>query len=1169
MSVDRKATKKTQVVPVKPAGFSSWQSSESTIYDGENEAAVSRKMDGFNVGLLDFMSVPEFVQLMKTSTNCNYDALYGASSELALQLKASKSLLTLNSYMTMGKTKSEILEKLIESMRFTLAADHVYVYDFTSSDNSMVISHSDNIPALGKSVLLSQDSLESQVFYDRKVVCESLDKTYDDTKNALVAQCDALAKFRSQHVMCAPIIVDNEVVGLVRVNRGAVVDHDRQTDPFGDQEEAMIGYVTTNLAYLAKYSAVFASANSNSPTTSTAKMPVSASTSNAFSIDEVLEWVVNGAYSDFGADRVSLFAYNVDRQELECIVSPDAVGTMVSIKKGIAGEAFTKMTVVNVANVADDSRHNKDVDTKTKYTTKSLLCAPVCGHSGHAIGVVQVINKNGGVPFTAEDEAKIKVIAKRISILLQTKSDMQFCYLEKNMFSSLSAIIYQILSAQSVDEMIAAAKISLTYLVQADFVEVFDFDSSSTGEMFLKKITTTAQPIARGNGMRAVSAKLDSPRHEIDVGDDVIKSVPKTVLDCIRRGEMSLFSEGSGPTEDFLPGLPAKIAAVFPVGSKVFAGNPCKQVLVIARTKSSSPFSIAEKQALEVFVELLGSAMQTVQRLARHDEAAAKKDWEMNMVIKALSLLHNYVMLLDSTGVVTACNKTLSMIAGNEPKLNTHISKWFSDDQKELRDDIVGVYSSGCCCHRDCILIKSPAEENGMYVSYSVCPVGYSGDIHGVGEPALAKDDIGAVIIILHTHSNDEEGVKKLRKVLAAKAGVGDVVEQDTSTVSGTMNAVAQAVCEIGGRFELNHDDQKEVNEMAASLMKVGRNMRVSMVSQKLPSPEALVLVNNEAAGIENLFTWEFDVNQYSNKATLRGILGRLFESMFNLSDIHINTKTLCNFFFEAEKHYHDNPFHNFYHITCVTHFCYMLMKASKGVELLNGNMFYIFSVMLSAVVHDIDHPGNSNLYEINSKSELALLYNEQSVLESHHCSMAFRIMRYNNSDVLGELPPSNYKDVKKTIVNCILATDMSVHFELIDLVKKKVASGWDLQDSNDIFFFCRIILHASDLSNPVRPFHLAKLWAGRICAEFNNQVELEKKLDLPVLGFMITPDEKTLCKNEIGFASFVVAPMWRNLELLFPDFAHLVVQLNNNLDQWKGLLDNLNKAETGDDKKS
>ena len=49
-----------------------------------------------------------------------------------------------------------------------------------------------------------------------------------------------------------------------------------------------------------------------------------------------------------------------------------------------------------------------------------------------------------------------------------------------------------------------------------------------------------------------------------------------------------------------------------------------------------------------------------------------------------------------------------------------------------------------------------------------------------------------------------------------------------------------------------------------------------------------------------------------------------------------------------------------------------------------------VHSVLLvSTLVHDVDHNGLNNNFHINSQSPLAVLYNDISVLENHHCSFA------------------------------------------------------------------------------------------------------------------------------------------------------------------------------------
>ena len=55
--------------------------------------------------------------------------------------------------------------------------------------------------------------------------------------------------------------------------------------------------------------------------------------------------------------------------------------------------------------VVQDSRFNKEVDKKTGYHTKSLLCMPILNYDGEVLGIAQIMNKtNGSGEFTAEDE---------------------------------------------------------------------------------------------------------------------------------------------------------------------------------------------------------------------------------------------------------------------------------------------------------------------------------------------------------------------------------------------------------------------------------------------------------------------------------------------------------------------------------------------------------------------------------------------------------------------------------------------------------------------------------------------------------------------------------------------------------------------------------------------
>ena len=50
-----------------------------------------------------------------------------------------------------------------------------------------------------------------------------------------------------------------------------------------------------------------------------------------------------------------------------------------------------------------------------------------------------------------------------------------------------------------------------------------------------------------------------------------------------------------------------------------------------------------------------------------------------------------------------------------------------------------------------------------------------------------------------------------------------------------------------------------------------------------------------------------------------------------------------------------------------------------------------IFATIYAAAVHDYEHNGTTNAFHVNTGSELALLYNDQAVLENHHVSSTFK----------------------------------------------------------------------------------------------------------------------------------------------------------------------------------
>jgi energy-coupling factor transporter ATP-binding protein EcfA2 len=123
------------------------------------------------------------------------------------------------------------------------------------------------------------------------------------------------------------------------------------------------------------------------------------------------------------ADRASLFLVDQDRGEMTLCVSQDlAAGETVRIPigSGIAGAAAASGRLVRVADAYEDPRFNRNVDVKTGFRTRSVLCLPLLDSSGKVFAVTQLLNRRDGRPFDEADEARYADFAGPLGVLLES-----------------------------------------------------------------------------------------------------------------------------------------------------------------------------------------------------------------------------------------------------------------------------------------------------------------------------------------------------------------------------------------------------------------------------------------------------------------------------------------------------------------------------------------------------------------------------------------------------------------------------------------------------------------------------------------------------------------------------------------------------------------------------
>ncbi len=136
---------------------------------------------------------------------------------------------------------------------------------------------------------------------------------------------------------------------------------------------------------------------------------------------EVLIGRIMAATTDLlDAERASLFVYDDKSDELFSLYA-DGLETRqirVPTSAGIAGAVFTTGKTENIEDPYSDPRFNQEVDLRTGFRTRSILCVPIVNKAGARIGVAQALNKREGV-FTNKDEARLKAFAAQVAVSLE------------------------------------------------------------------------------------------------------------------------------------------------------------------------------------------------------------------------------------------------------------------------------------------------------------------------------------------------------------------------------------------------------------------------------------------------------------------------------------------------------------------------------------------------------------------------------------------------------------------------------------------------------------------------------------------------------------------------------------------------------------------------------
>lgn len=287
----------------------------------------------------------------------------------------------------------------------------------------------------------------------------------------------------------------------------------------------------------------------------------------------------------------------------------------------------------------------------------------------------------------------------------------------------------------------------------------------------------------------------------------------------------------------------------------------------------------------------------------------------------------------------------------------------------------------------------------------------------------------------------------------------------------------------ISGKYNYNEDTKKDL-----------MNLDILTVAYETKVLKNIKTVTSNELGTD--WDYSFIDSEYGNSTLVVLEVGYFLISPY-IEPIESKKKKLQLFLLLINSMYFPNPYHNANHGATVCHLSKCLAHITEFDKFLNNT--YMICYLVAAVAHDVGHPGRTNTYLTETDHVLSIRYNDMSILENYHCSVTFAVLKLIGYDFLINeqdtkmTSKNNYSSIRKFIIELIIATDMKLHFEYVNIFKKRKKScNFDLSD-RDAINMGTINIKLADIGHTCLKWKDHAKWTMLVSEEFYAQKLMEE----------------------------------------------------------------------------
>ncbi|XP_036384979.1 rod cGMP-specific 3',5'-cyclic phosphodiesterase subunit beta [Megalops cyprinoides] len=329
---------------------------------------------------------------------------------------------------------------------------------------------------------------------------------------------------------------------------------------------------------------------------------------------------------------------------------------------------------------------------------------------------------------------------------------------------------------------------------------------------------------------------------------------------------------------------------------------------------------------------------------------------------------------------------------------------------------------------------------------------------------------------------------------------------------------------------------------------------------------ELLQILKKELPGPKKFEIYEFRFSDFDcTELELVKCGIQMYYEVGVVKKFQVPQEVLVRFMYSVSKGYRRITYHNWRHGFNVGQTMFTLLTTGQLKRYYTD--LEVMAMITAGFLHDIDHRGTNNLYQVKSANPLAKLHGS-SILERHHLEFGKFLLSQESLNIFQNLNRRQMEHVIHLIDIAIIATDLALYFKkrtmfqkIVDLSetyedKKKWTDFMSLETTRKEIVMA-MMMTACDLSAITKPWEVQSKVALSVAAEFYEQGDLERTvLEQQPIPMMDRNKSAELPKLQCGFIDFVCTFVYKEFSRFHPEIQPMYDGIQNNRKEWKAKQD-------------